>query len=77
MKKIILCDAALCLLKWGLAAVSAALLYIAFTTASLDKYDAARLHSLFAEQMEHVLMSLLIVVGGAVMLDIAVKEKKK
>ena len=62
-------------LKWGLFAVSVVLIYIAFTRSSLDLYDAARLHTFFIEQMEHALMSLLLVIGGGVMLDIALKER--
>ncbi len=74
VKKFRVCRPAWLFLEWGLLAVSAVLIYIAFTRASLDLYDAARLHAFFVEQMEHALMSLLLVVGGGVLLDIGVKE---
>ena len=67
---------AFAILKYGLAAVSVTLIYIAFTSASLDSYDAARLYPLFYEQMEHALMTLLLVVCGALLFDIASREKK-
>ena len=63
------------ILKCGLPVVSAALLYIAAAQSSLNAYDAARLHTLFYEQMEHVLMSLALVVCGALMFDIAMRDK--
>lgn len=67
---------AFAILKHGLAVVSAVLIYIAFTTASLDEYDAARLYPLFYEQMEHAVMTLCLVVCGALLFDIAAREKK-
>lgn len=75
MKIPIPCRGAMAVLKYGLAAVSAVLIYIAFSTASMDGYDFARLHSLFVEQMEHAMMSLLLIVGGAVLLDVSLKGK--
>ncbi len=75
MNRFILCRPAHSFLKWGLFAVSAVLIYIAFTRASLEAYDAARLHTFFVEQTEHALMSLLLVVGGGVLLDIEVKKR--
>ncbi|MBQ8249386.1 MAG: hypothetical protein IJY93_05830 [Clostridia bacterium] len=77
MNKFIFCRPAWMFLKWGLFAVSAVLIYIAFTRASLDIYDATRLHTFFVEQMEHALMSLLLVIGGGVLLDIEVKKRGK
>ncbi len=64
------------ILKYGLGVVLAVFIYIAFTTASLDKYDAARLFPLFLEQIEHALMTLLLIVCGALLFDIAAREKR-
>ncbi|MBQ2766261.1 MAG: hypothetical protein IJF48_04680 [Clostridia bacterium] len=75
MKKLLPCRISMAVLKYGLAVVSAVLIYIAFTTASLDAYDAARLHVLFVEEMEHALMSLLLIIAGAVLLDIAISKR--
>lgn len=64
------------ILKLGLAPVATAFIYIAFWRSSLDAYDAARLFpSLFA-QFEHATMSLLLIIGGALLFDIASREKK-
>ena len=63
------------ILKFGLTAVSAALIYTAFTYSSLDTYDAARCYSVFTNQIEHALMSLILTVLGAAILDIEVKQK--
>ncbi len=64
------------ILKYGLGAVLMTLVYIAFAAASLDAYDTARLFPLFYEQMEHAVMTLLLVVCGALLFDIAVREKR-
>lgn len=66
---------AFAILKYGLGAVSATLIYIAFTTASLSDYDAARLYPLFYEQMWHTLRALSLVVCGALAVDIAARKK--
>ena len=62
------------ILHCGLPLIAAALIYIAFTTASLEPYDAARLYPLLYLQMEHALMSLLLVVGGALLCDMSIKR---
>ena len=67
------CRISMAVLKYGLAAVSAVLIYIAFGAVAMDEYDFARLHVLFVEQMEHAMMSLLLVIAGAVLLDISLK----
>ncbi len=64
------------ILKFGLAPVALTFLYIAFTRSSLDAYDAARLFASLFEQFEHALMSFLLVIGGALLFDVAVREKK-
>ena len=63
------------ILKIGLAATSAALIYTAFTYSSMDAYDAARYYGLFVNQIEHALMSLMLTVLGAAILDIEIKQK--
>lgn len=75
MKKRGFSPVSMAVLKYGLAAVSLVFLYIAVWAASLDVYDAARLYSLLAEQMEHAMMSLLLTVAGAVVLDIALIKR--
>ncbi len=69
------CRVSMAVLKYGLAVVSAVLIYIAFSTATMDAYDFSRLHTLFVEQIEHAMMSLLLIVGGAVLLDVSLKGK--
>ncbi len=72
LKKTCPSRAALMILNCGLPLVAAALIYIAFTTASLEAYDAARLYPLLYAELEHALMSLLLIVGGAVVCDLSV-----
>ena len=67
---------ALNILKIGLAPVALTFVYIAFTRSSLDTYDAVRLFPSFFAQFEHASMSLLSVIAGALLFDIAVREKK-
>ncbi len=59
-----------------LAPISAVLVATVFKRASLDTYDAARMYSTFALEMEHILMSLLLTVGGTAVLDIALKRHR-
>ncbi len=66
-------DEAARILKFGLAAVSAALIYTAFTYSSMGTYDAARSYGTFVSQIEHALMSLTITVLGAAILDAEAK----
>ncbi len=65
------------ILKWGLAAVTIMLIYIVAYRAGLREYDAARLSLQFSYMMEHFAMSLLLIVGGALLFDIAAREKKR
>lgn len=64
------------ILKFGLAPVALTFVYIAFTCSSLDTYDAVRLFPSLLAQFEHATMSFLLVIGGALLFDIAVREKK-
>ena len=64
------------MLKYGFWAVLATLIYIAFALSSLDAYDTARLVTFFTSQLEHAAMALLLVVCGALLFDIAVREKR-
>ena len=64
------------ILKFGLAPVATAFIYIAFWHSSLDAYDAARLFPSFFEQFEHATMSLLLIIGGSMLFDVASREKK-
>ncbi len=62
------------LLVYLLTPIAAAALYTAFCRASLDTYDAARLYGMLGSEMEHILMSLLLSVGGVLALDITLKR---
>lgn len=64
------------ILKLGLAPVALTFIYIALTRASLDAYDAARLFPSFLAQLEHAIMSLTLVICGALLFDIASREKR-
>lgn len=64
------------ILRYGLPFVAYALLYTAFTYSSLDAFDAARQVALLYAQIEHAMMSLLLLVGGAVLFDIALRERR-
>ncbi len=64
------------ILKFGLTPVALTFIYIAFTRASLDPYDAARLFPSFFEQLEHATMSLTLVICGALLFDAASRDGK-
>ena len=76
MKKFALTRGAQRILTIGLAPVALAFIYIAFTRSSLDAYDAARLLPSFFEQFEHATMSLTLIVCGALLFDIALRERR-
>ncbi len=74
--KLRLSGPAVLLLKCLLPIILSALIYTASYTSSLDTYNAALFYPTLASQMEHILMSLLLTVGGALLLDISAKENK-
>lgn len=71
-----LCRVSMNILKLGLAPVALTFIYIAFTHTSLDAYDAARLFPFFFEQLEHAVMSLTLVICGALLFDMSYREKR-
>ena len=71
MKKFALTRGARSILQIGLAPVALTFIYIAFTRSSLEAYDAARLLPSLFEQLEHAVMSLTLVICGALLFDIA------
>lgn len=64
------------ILKIGLAPVALTFIYIAFSRTSLDAYDAVRLFPSFLAQFEHATMSLTLVICGALLFDVASREKR-
>lgn len=68
---------AVTILHCGLPAVAAALIGCCFYITSLTAYDAARLYPIFTQMIEHILMSLLLIVGGALLYDLAWREKSE
>ncbi len=65
------------LLNIGLIAPLSALIYTAAEQACLTPYDAARQYGLLSEQMEYILMSLLLLVVGAGVFDMAMKKNQR
>ncbi len=69
-----LCRVSMNILKIGLAPVALTFLYIAFAHSSLDAYDSARLFPSLLSQLEHAVMSLTLIVCGALLFDAASRE---
>ena len=63
------------ILLFGLPAVASGLIYTAAYASSLDTYDAARHYPILRDSMEHILMSLMLTVVGALIYDLTVKRK--
>ena len=61
----------------ALPLISISLVVFAFIISSLDAYETARYYTLITDAFEHILMALLITVGGGVLLDIAIREKER
>lgn len=76
-KKIKIHNKAVRFLNIGLLAPLLALVYTVFQQLSLSDYDAARQYSLLSVQMEHILMSLLLLVLGAGVFDMALKKSQR
>lgn len=72
-QRAVLSNGAVRLFKVLLAPITLALIYTAAYASSLDTYDAARFYPVLASQMEHILMSLLLTVGGTLAYDLKVK----
>ena len=65
------------IMEWGFFAVTAVLMLTVSERASMDTYDAARSYALFSESMEHILMSLAIVVIGAGIFDMNTRKSQE
>ncbi len=76
MKLMKLSKRALKIFELGLPIVAIALIYCAAWIASLDTYDAARLYMQTYSMIEHVMMSLLLIVGGALLFDLGERERQ-
>lgn len=48
----------------------------AFSVSSLDTYELARAYPLLCDGLEHIMMSLLLAVGGTLLLDIEIKRNR-
>ncbi len=57
------------ILRCGLPFVAVVSAYIALSVYMLDDYDKVRLTGYVAEQLEHMLMSLTLLIGGAFLFD--------
>lgn len=58
-----------------LTPIAAMLVITAFFYSSLDTYDAARLYPMLCSAMEHIMMSLLLAVGGSLLFDMELKRR--
>lgn len=70
MKKCTLSSRSQRLFELMLPIIAAALIYCAATISSMEPYDAARLYARTYSMMEHVMMSLMLVVGGGLLFDL-------
>ena len=71
MKKLMLSSRAVRLFERMLPLIAGALIYCAVTLASMEPYDAARLYLRTYAMLEHVLMSLTLIVAGGLLLDLS------
>ena len=58
-----------------LTPIAAMLVITVFFYSSLDTYEAARFYPMLCSTLEHIMMSLLITVGGSLLLDIELKRR--
>lgn len=65
------------LLISGLSVVLLYLVYILLSVLSFKSTSADVLVHIFSPQLEHVLMSLTLIVAGSLLLDVTAKELKK
>jgi hypothetical protein len=65
------------ILRIGLPLVALELIYIAYSLSNYSGYDIARLSLYIYSMLEHVLMSLVLIVGGSLLFDIAMREAEQ
>ena len=70
MKQKKLSDGAAKLFLWLLPIVAAALIYCAVSFSRMEPYDAARLYMRTYSMMEHIMMSLMLIVAGGLLFDL-------
>lgn len=66
---------ALSILRYGLPFVALELTYIAVRLSNLSAYELAKSRLYAAAELEHVMMGLLLLVGGAMLFDLASRER--
>ena len=76
-KRFYLSTASKILLISGLSIVLIYLVYIFISVLSLNSTSSLVLIHIFFPQLEHVLMSLTLIIIGALLLDVTAKELKK
>lgn len=65
------------ILRIGLTVIAAELIYILVSLSSMNSYDAARLGLYIYSMLEYIMMSLTLIVGGALLFDIAFREASR
>ncbi len=75
MKKFELTPHALQLFLRTLPFIAAALIYLALTLSQMEPYDAARLYMRTYAMMEHIYMSLTLIVAGGLVLDLQERQR--
>ena len=65
------------LLMLGLSIISLYLIYIIAAILMQTNTSVAVLRHIFTPQIEHILMSLFLIVGGSLLLDLSIKEINK
>ena len=66
---------ALSILRYGLPFIALELTYIAVNISEMNTYELAKSRLSTASELEHVLMGLLLLVGGALLFDLASRER--
>ena len=64
------------ILRRGLPFIAVALLYIALSLENMSAYDLARSRLYIQTELEHVLMGLTLLVGGELLYDITLRERR-
>ncbi len=66
---------AISILRYGLPFVALELTYVAVRLSKMNTYELAKSRLCAAAELEHVLMGLLLLVGGALLFDLASRER--
>ena len=76
-RKLTLSSIAAKLLILGLSVISLYLFYILVAILAKTNTSTDVLRHIFTPQLHHILMSLFLIVGGSLLLDISIKEIEK